>query len=314
MQELRGESGMDQHTERTHDAAGGASTAAIGGANGNQVVSASFCGLPEGSELEQTRLALARQPSVVIAEAQQVAEQLMDVVFQQGWARAYGNQRKNESNAEFVNRHHLSIEAWQFLARFFNVAVRVESCDFVEFGPDHGFKAVAAAVRVADQAVLSRAIGMCLTDEPHWCARAKYEWRQGRREQVGDEPVKHAERAAMAQTRACSRALANLFRSVARMAGFSGTPLEETDPEGAHAPEPEPEPQKQPEPAKKGAGKVISNDQARDLWAQCQELHGKDAKAALRSALNQFGFRGTAEVGVDQLSAIHKHVEQWRAN
>jgi hypothetical protein len=313
----------DYKNGQPHAPGGAEAAAGVGGA-GNAILPAALRGLSEGGELSaveeyaQARLALARRPQDVIAEAKDVSRRLMEVVFEQGWARAYGGQRKkDELEKDFINRHHLTIEAWQFLARFFGVAVRVVDIQPLRIGDDHGFQATAAAVRISDGAELSRAVGMCMTDEPHWAERPKYEWdpRERRRMPSGTEPVKHSERAAMAQTRACSRVLSNLFRSVARMAGFAGTPDEEMAPVHEQAPE-EPEPQgyRQPEPlpVKKGAAvKLLTQEQRRDIWAMTQELHGKDAEDALRAALQPFGYRGTAEVREKDLPVIQKAVADW---
>lgn len=232
---------------------------------------------PQVVEITTARLEQARQAEVVIREAAKVAGELRKVVEERGWCQRFGA------------GEHLTIEAWQFIGRFFEVAVRVDSCEFIEIKGDHGFKAVAMAVHAGTGNVLSRAEGLCMTDEPTWKKRA------------------HRERAGMAQTRACSRALSNLFRSVADMAGYAGTPLDDV-PEAPPMDEfTQPPPQKQAKPQPR-----ISVDQAQDMRSLALDLHGTRAASITGEVLKKFGYRVTSEVLAKDYKAVMKALEETR--
>ena len=295
------------------------------------MVDAAFRGLPAGQGLEPVRTAQvvevaplaqleqAREAAIVIAEAVSVANELRKVVQDKKWSQKYGS------------REHLTIEALQFVGRFFEVAVRVTSTEYVQFGPDHGFRAVAEAVHATTGKALSRAEAVCMTDEQQWSVRPKYEWvgtwPDKKRKLVGEEKVTHQERMGMAQTRACSRALSNLFRSVVAMGGYAGTPAEgmpnaPEDPRGDDgAPPPESAgyqqpPQPLPPPEKKrGAAAArarITEEQSRDMRCLASEIHGNKAPSVMGKLLETFGYRVTPEVLAKDYEAVMKALEATR--
>lgn len=171
---------------------------------------------------QTTDVALYRAPDVVLAEAHKAAVALQDVI-------------KNKKDPVMMNgQQYLEYEDWQTVGRFYGITAKVESVEYVTYGSVRGFSASAVALR-ADGFELSRATGDCLSDEPKWSSKPKYEWRdkadgKGREKvQVGDEPVPLFQLKSMAQTRACAKVLRNVLAWVVVLAGYKATPAEELE-------------------------------------------------------------------------------------
>jgi hypothetical protein len=167
-------------------------------------------------------IAIYRPPETILAEAHKAAVALQDVI-------------KNKKDPVMMNgQQYLEYEDWQTVGRFYGITAKVESVEFVQYGSVRGFSASAVALR-ADGFELSRATGDCLSDEPKWSSKPKYEWRDkeggGGREkvQVGEEPVPLFQLKSMAQTRACAKALRNVLAWVVVLAGYKATPAEELE-------------------------------------------------------------------------------------
>lgn len=167
-------------------------------------------------------VAVYRAPELILAEAHKAAVALQDVI-------------KNKKDPVMMNgQQYLEYEDWQTVGRFYGITAKVESVEYVSYGSVRGFSASAVALR-ADGFELSRATGDCLSDEPKWSTKPKYEWRDkeggGGREkvQVGEENVPLFQLKSMAQTRACAKALRNVLAWVVVLAGYRATPAEELD-------------------------------------------------------------------------------------
>lgn len=166
-------------------------------------------------------IAIYRPPEIILAEAHKAAVALQDVI-------------KNKKDPVMMNgQQYLEYEDWQTVGRFYGITAKVESVEFVQYGSVRGFSASAVALR-GDGFELSRATGDCLSDEPKWSSKPKYEWRDkegGGREkfQVGEEPVPLFQLKSMAQTRACAKALRNVLAWVVVLAGYKATPAEELE-------------------------------------------------------------------------------------
>lgn len=155
-----------------------------------------------------------RAPEQVLADAKRAATALLDVV------------RQTKASVKLGKSEHLKFEAWSVCGRFYGVTARIVETRYVTFDGVSGFEAVAEAVDSTGR-VLSRADSMCLNDEERWNERPVYDWQDGRRVQTGVEPVPLFQLRSMAQTRACSKVLRQLFSWVVVLAGFSATPAEE---------------------------------------------------------------------------------------
>lgn len=139
---------------------------------------------------------MTRAPAETLAQAQQAAKLLMGVI------------RQKPKPVRFNGETYLEFEDWQTVAAFFGVTVGCEKVEPIELGGVTGFVAYAVARR-SDGQVVSSADAVCMKDEPNWRTRPLYAVRS------------------MAQTRACAKALRNVFAWVAVMAGYKPTPAEE---------------------------------------------------------------------------------------
>ncbi|MDD2858875.1 MAG: hypothetical protein PHU75_09400 [Candidatus Nanopelagicales bacterium] len=168
-------------------------------------------------------LSLTRAPEQVLAEAKRAALALVGVI------------GAKSNPVKFNGEIYLEFEDWATVARFYSCTVRVRSTRFVQFGDVAGFEATADVIDQAGREV-STAEAMCLNDEEKWSERPKYEWVNGKRTQTGMVPVPLFQIRSMAQTRACAKALRNVFSWVVVLAGYKPTPAEEMDEHTAAAP------------------------------------------------------------------------------
>jgi hypothetical protein len=108
-------------------------------------------------------------------------------------------------------------EIVQFCAACFQVTAMVTMTEEVISKDDKelGFVAIAHALNSAGR-VVSGAEAACMHSEADWAGKPSYQLRS------------------MSQTRACSKALCNLFAYVLQMAGFCATPAEEMGPGEPH--------------------------------------------------------------------------------
>ncbi len=169
-----------------------------------------------------TDVAIYRAPETILAEAHKAAVALQDVI------------SKKKDPVMMNGQQYLEYEDWQTVGRFYGITAKVEKVEYVAYGSVRGFSASAVALR-ADGFELSRATGDCLSDEPKWSTKPKYEWRDkadgtGREKvQVGEENVPLFQLKSMAQTRACAKALRNVLAWVVVLAGYRPTPAEELE-------------------------------------------------------------------------------------
>lgn len=163
-------------------------------------------------------IAIARDPVVVLEEAKRAAKALKDVI------------SRKEKKVMMNGEQYLEFEDWQTVARFYGATVKVDSTEFIDYGAAKGFLARASVIR-RDGAVISAAEAMCMNDEEKWSTRSKYEWsgpKENRvRNKVGEEQVPFFQLRSMAQTRACAKALRNVFAWVVVLAGYAPTPAED---------------------------------------------------------------------------------------
>ncbi len=162
------------------------------------------------------QLAISRPPEQVLEEAAKAATALKDVI------------EKKSKKVTFNGEQYLEFEDWQTLGRFYGITAKIVDTQYVEYGEIHGFEAKAIALR-ADGMEISAAEAACLTDEEKWRARPKYSFKDGIRQQDGEESVPLFQLKSMAQTRACAKVLRNVLAWVAVMAGYRPTPAEELD-------------------------------------------------------------------------------------
>lgn len=213
-------------------------------------------------------IAVSRPPEVVIEEARKAAKVLTDVL-------------KAKPNKVMMNgEQYLEFEDWQTVARFYGATAKVKETEFISYGGVNGFLAKAVVVR-ADGVEISAAEAMCMNDEEKWSSRTKYVYayvladgskseeeppkdqivwvdnpnkpgkKMPKRERIvaGEVAVPLFQLRSMAQTRACAKALRNVFAWVVVLAGYKPTVAEEltgdeTPPEDKKPPLKKPESKK----------------------------------------------------------------------
>ena len=188
----------------------------------------------------------------------------------------------------------------------------MKSTRHVEFGEGddkvQGFEAVAEALLVQGNQVISAAEAMCLNDEPNWARKPLFQLKS------------------MSQTRACAKAMRNVLAWVAVLAGYSATPAEEmtgeeesygiqmpkrTEPVATRpaAVQDAPKAPKAPRVSKTQAEapKTITDKQRVLLWAKCREKELPEDK--VRDLIGRHGFEHTKEITQAAFDKILTEVE-----
>lgn len=237
----------------------------------------------QGSEMS-----VARHPDTVLAEASLVAKSVDRLV------------KSRQDLVQVIGgRKHPRFELLQIVGSMFRVTARVSETRHI--AEPEGWEAVAEAVHVPSGQVLARGEGMCTTDEPSWHIRPKYEWRNGKREKVGEEPVTSHQRRSMAQTRACSKALRLALGWVLGLAGYEATAAEElTEEPEAAAPQVRRKSQRQQQ--SQTQVETITAEQQRLLWAAARGRGLSDQQVA--EILEVHGYRRTADIRKPDLDRI----------
>lgn len=132
------------------------------------------------------------------AKAKRAADKLIDIVKQNHWSINVGGKSD-----------HLMYEAWQTVGKYFNVTVATKEAMDIEIGGVLGFKAIGYAIDNRTGLEVGHAEAYCMRDEGNWKAKPTFQL------------------ASMAQTRAGSKALRQMFGFVVALAGYSPTPAEE---------------------------------------------------------------------------------------
>lgn len=256
----------------------------------------------EMTKYQPSEITVSRHPETVLSEAALVAKTVDKLV---------------KSRPDLVQiiggRKHPRFELLQIVASMFGVTARVVETRRLE-SPD-GYEAIAEAVNAATGVVLARGEGMCTTDEPTWHMRPKYEWRGGKREKVGEEPVTAHQRRSMAQTRACSKALRLALGWVLGLAGYEATAAEEFDGVDAEPPAPQPpRPRRKsqahaPEQDQQPQQALISEAQVRRLWAIARECGVPETEVA--RIIQSRGYESSRAIQTSDYDAI---VEEIRAH
>jgi hypothetical protein len=148
-------------------------------------------------------LSVHRDPAIVLAEAKKAAQALMTVI------------KAKKKKVVFNGETYLENEDWLTVARFYGVTARIRSTSYIEYGDVHGYEATAEAYSMTGGEIVSVAESMCLNDELNWSKKPLFQLRS------------------MAQTRASSRVLRQVFGWVVVLEGFRPTPAEELDDQSA---------------------------------------------------------------------------------
>lgn len=226
-------------------------------------------------------LQLNHAPQAILAEAQKAAQALKDVI------------SRKAKPVRFNGEQYLEFEDWQTVARFYGVAVKVVETKPVDFGDARGFEARAVAIHFESGREISAADSMCLNDERNWNNKPLFQVRS------------------MAQTRACAKALRNIFAWVVVLAGYKPTPAEEMaeTPSAHFTPEPEgyARPQKVAAPVQANSSSLITDQQRKRIFALCTE-YGVTHESLKKFLIDQFKLDSTNKI---PMGPIYDQVCKW---
>lgn len=107
------------------------------------------------------------------------------------------------------NKRHIEFDDWVLLGQLYGVDVETGEAEPVEVFEVKGFKAKAIVIDIKTGKKVGGASAYCMSNEPNWRNKPFFQL------------------ASMAQTRAGSKALANILRGFVALKGISGTPAEE---------------------------------------------------------------------------------------
>lgn len=227
-------------------------------------------------------VSLMASPVQMVKDGKRAAKALMDVIRENpGWAIKFGDSKDE----------YLVFEAWQTVAQFFGYAVDTSQIpERVEFGEVKGFQAVAVVIDKKTGNKVGGATGLCMNDEENW----NTEDHENRfKKMVKGKPLYQL--ASMAQTRAGSKALRNIFAWVVVLAGYKATPAEEMTHTTIQSHKPS-EPQNQPLASEKQV-KLL-----RDLADQGRVEEKEFEKLTIREASEMIDKGFKTEAGTIKLS------------
>lgn len=223
--------------------------------------------------IERGTIVVAQEPQQVLEEARKAADVLMNVL------------RQKEKKVEFNGKQYLEFEDWQLLGRFYGVAAKVLSTEYVEYGAVKGFVAKSALIKISSGLEISGAEAMCLNDERNWKNKPLFQLRS------------------MAQTRACSKSLRNILAYVAVLAGFAPTPAEEMEDLKKDNEPPIQAPQRS-----ERQDLLINDAQRKRLFAICK---GKFTHEQIKKDLEEkFNYTSTHDIKRKDYDKICKHFER----
>jgi hypothetical protein len=156
----------------------------------------------EIATIETKEVSMSRTPDVVLGEAKRAAESLKAII------------AKKPKPVIIAGRQFLEFEDWAMIAKFYGVVAKVVDSKYVEYGTSKGFESVAVAFHIHSGQEISRAVGMCMSDEEITQGKTRADWSLQRLR-------------SFSQTRACSKCLKQVFSWVAVLGGYAPQPAEE---------------------------------------------------------------------------------------
>lgn len=247
--------------------------------------------------LKPPSLALVGDPQSMLDEAKKVADVLVKLV------------RDRRLSQKFGNKEHLLVEAWESVAHFYGVSAKITTVDdwTDEVTGEQGFQAWAEAIHISSGRVISQAAAICLNNEDNWSTRPKYEYPDGVKKKVGDVLVPRFQLMSMAQTRAISKVLRNVFAFVVVLAGYDSTPAAEMT-------------------GTEGGGRGNGNDRAAATSSEGPKKISEPQRKRIYGIANSHnvpmpeivklisahGFRIAADITVDKYEAIIKNIEAYK--
>lgn len=138
-----------------------------------------------------------KSPKEITNFGVKAAKQLVDLVNQNKWA------------VNIQGNNYLRFEAWQTVGKFFNNTVKTLETNPIEVFGVKGFEAKSVVIDNNTGMEIGRGEASCMYDEKNWAGKPQYALKS------------------MAQTRAGSKALKQVYSWVVVLAGYQATPLEE---------------------------------------------------------------------------------------
>jgi hypothetical protein len=254
---------------------------------------------------------IARDPDLIIRDGERAAKALNAVM----------DRKPLKERVMMNNERYLEFEDWSLVTTFFGraIATPIDETRFIDLGtieivpgkPVHvyGYEAVAYLVDIRTGRRTDISASMtCLTDEPKWREKNKYEWvddtpeaiagrpvdrrstfedkgerRKRAKVLIGTDPVPLFQLRSMAQTRAGSKVARLNYSWVAVLGGHSPTPAEEVAEQG---------PPDNGDPVKTEQLEPISK-----AWKMLVDAEDPAAKKTIddvKKVLRGLGYRGTA--------------------
>lgn len=152
--------------------------------------------------IETREISINRTPDVVLGEAKRAATALTAIL------------AKKPKPVMIRGKQFLEFEDWSVLAKFYGVVAKVIDSKYVEYGTSKGFESIAVAFHIHSGQEISRGYGMCTSDEKIDDSTTRADWSLQRLR-------------SFSQTRACSKALKQVFSWVAVLGGYASLPAEE---------------------------------------------------------------------------------------
>lgn len=152
--------------------------------------------------IETREVSISRTPDVVLGEAKKAATALTAIL------------AKKPKPVMIRGKQFLEFEDWSVLAKFYGVVAKVIDSKYVEYGTSKGFESIAVAFHIHSGQEISRGYGMCTSDEKIDDGKTRADWSLQRLR-------------SFSQTRACSKALKQVFSWVAVLGGYAPQPAEE---------------------------------------------------------------------------------------
>lgn len=146
---------------------------------------------------ESHDISVARDPELVLSEAQKAAKALTTVIA--------GKKKPFILNGE----QYLEYEDWQTVAKFYGLCAKTHDAMPCEVDDIKGAKAEADVIDVRSGLIVGHAEAYCLRDEKQWTEKPFFQL------------------SSMAQTRAGAKALRNVLAWVVVLAGYKPIPAEE---------------------------------------------------------------------------------------
>lgn len=153
---------------------------------------------------EKREILQSRPPEQVLEEARRAANHLQQII------------AKKPKPVIIRGKQYLEFEDWAMIAKFYGVVAKVTDSKYVQHGEAKGFESTAIAFHVASGQEISQGFGMCMSDEEVKPGETRASWSLQRLR-------------SFSQTRACAKALKNVFSWVAVLGGYAAQPAEDME-------------------------------------------------------------------------------------